>query len=137
VYGFAEDLEWIELLYTSLLIQIPAALKKAHARPGEDLATFRSSWMFGFHNAIHQRLLASRQRATAETEGTSTTGRGAELVLTDRKAIVERVFAAANPEATAFNTTSRGSGFGAGHQAGMNADINQTRIGPRRAALSR
>ncbi|MFF3767159.1 DUF2786 domain-containing protein [Streptomyces sp. NPDC001922] len=71
VVGFATDLESVELLYTSLLVQATAAMTRAEA--GQRTAgrkrtkTFRQSFLLGYANRIRQRLSAATERTVAES----------------------------------------------------------------------
>src|SRR6185436_15599813 len=89
VYGFTTDLERVELLYTSLLVQ--ATRELVHVRPdewGESTGAYRRSWLAGFASAVATRLHRAERRAAADRpsgpDGTSTA-----LVLRDRTALVE------------------------------------------------
>ena len=84
VYGFTSDLERVELLYTSLLLQATRDL--VYVRPdswGESTAAYRRSWLAGYASAVYARLLRAEQRASAE-QPTTGTGTSTELVLRDR-----------------------------------------------------
>ncbi|MFE2532701.1 DUF2786 domain-containing protein [Streptomyces sp. NPDC059371] len=75
VVGFEPDLEAVELLYTSLLVQATAAMAKAEAaqRAGgrKRTKTFRQSFLAAYAHRIGDRLasVAEEQVTAAETEG--------------------------------------------------------------------
>lgn len=97
VYGFASDLERVELLYASLLLQATRDL--VHVRPdyyGESTAAYRRSWLAGFASAVYSRLLRAEQRATAEQPATDS-GTSTALVLRDRADRVDSFVHAAHP----------------------------------------
>ncbi|WP_189315801.1 DUF2786 domain-containing protein [Streptomyces brasiliensis] len=95
VVGFASDVEAVELLYTSLLVQAQSALQAAGARTYGDGASrtrsFRQSFLVAYATRIDQRLGRVTEQAT---EAASDGGRGAALlpVLASRaEAVDDRV----------------------------------------------
>ncbi|WP_405960528.1 DUF2786 domain-containing protein [Streptomyces sp. NBC_00024] len=83
VVGFEADLEAVELLHTSLLVQATTALTKAEAaqRKGgrKRTKTFRQSFLAAYAHRIGDRLaaVAEAQVAEAEAESAGTGGAGA------------------------------------------------------------
>ncbi|MEU6097525.1 DUF2786 domain-containing protein [Streptomyces sp. NPDC047079] len=73
VIGFEPDLEAVELLYTSLLVQATAAMTKAEAaqRKGgrKRTKTFRQSFLAAYAHRIGDRLRAAAESEVAGTEG--------------------------------------------------------------------
>ncbi|MFF2567909.1 DUF2786 domain-containing protein [Streptomyces sp. NPDC058084] len=71
VVGFEADLEPVELLYTSLLVQGTAAMTRAEAeqRKGGRRRTksFRQSFLLAYANRLGARLSATTRRVAAET----------------------------------------------------------------------
>ncbi|MFJ9807767.1 DUF2786 domain-containing protein [Streptomyces sp. NPDC101158] len=71
VVGFEADLEPVELLYTSLLVQGTAAMTRAEAeqRKGGRKRTksFRQSFLLAYANRLGARLSATTRRVAAET----------------------------------------------------------------------
>ncbi|CAM5251924.1 hypothetical protein STENM223S_04776 [Streptomyces tendae] len=134
VVGFEADLEAVELLYTSLLVQAEAAMTKAEAgqRAGgrKRTKTFRQSFLAAYAHRAGTRLRAAARAATAES---AATGAAAEVdllpVLASREAAVtdrtERMF----PETT--TTRLRGAGDAAGWTEGTRA-ADAARVGHRR-----
>ncbi|WP_399886988.1 DUF2786 domain-containing protein [Streptomyces sp. BBFR51] len=131
VVGFEADLEAVELLYTSLLVQAEGAMTKAEAtqRAGgrKRTKTFRQSFLAAYAYRAGTRLRAAAEQATAES-GTAT---GVDLlpVLASREVAVtdrlERMF----PETT--TTRLRGAGDEAGWTEGTRA-ADRARVGRRR-----
>ncbi|MFI8947444.1 DUF2786 domain-containing protein [Streptomyces sp. NPDC053750] len=131
VVGFEADLEAVELLYTSLLVQAEAAMTKAEAaqRAGgrKRTKTFRQSFLAAYAHRAGTRLRAATEAATAET------GTAADVdllpVLASREVAVgehlERMF----PETT--TTRLRGAGDAAGWTEGTRA-ADRARVGHRR-----
>ncbi|MGV9980843.1 DUF2786 domain-containing protein, partial [Micromonospora wenchangensis] len=52
LFGFASDLERVDLLFTSLLVQAAHGLAGTAVPPGEQPAAFRRSWLAGFARVI-------------------------------------------------------------------------------------
>ncbi|CAL9522490.1 hypothetical protein SUDANB43_03848 [Streptomyces sp. enrichment culture] len=124
VVGFEADLEAVELLYTSLLVQAETAMTKAEAgqRAGgrKRTKTFRQSFLAAYAHRAGTRLRAAAEAATAES---ATTGAAADAdllpVLASREVAVterlERLF----PETT--TTRLRGVSDAAGWTEGTRA----------------
>lgn len=134
VYGFASDLERVELLYTSLLLQATRDL--VQARPegwGESTAAYRRSWLAGFASAVYSRLLRAEQRASAEQPATDT-GTSTALVLRDRCDRVDAVVRDAHPRLRSMRRRSlSGSGQTDGYHVGSRADLGARQVGHTRA----
>ncbi|MGW8065805.1 DUF2786 domain-containing protein [Streptomyces ziwulingensis] len=121
VVGFEADLEVVELLYTSLLVQAEAAMAKAEAaqRAGGRKRTkiFRQSFLAAYAHRAGARLRAAAEAVAAETG----TAAGVDLlpVLASREVAVadhrERMF----PETT--TTRLRGAADAAGWTEGTRA----------------
>lgn len=121
VVGFEPDLEAVELLYTSLLVQATAAMTKAEAaqRKGgrKRTKTFRQSFLAAYAHRIGDRLQAAAEGQVAESESE---GEGELLpVLAARDVAVtqrtERMF----PDTV--TTRLRGAGDAAGWEQGAAA----------------
>lgn len=73
VVGFEGDLEAVELLYTSLLVQATTAMTRAEAAQrsaGRNRTkTFRQSFLASYAHRIGDRLAATAQEVTATAEG--------------------------------------------------------------------
>ncbi|MFF3554574.1 DUF2786 domain-containing protein [Streptomyces tsukubensis] len=138
IFGHQSDLDRIELLYTSLLLQMHSGLAAQPVPVGTSgVRAWRRSWLLGFIHRVGKRIeeAENEARAAAQNEITAT-GRSTALVLADRKAVVEAKYRSAYPRArTGRTTTMTGSGFGDGWAAGGRADIGggSPRIGARTA----
>ncbi|MFD7564878.1 DUF2786 domain-containing protein [Streptomyces tendae] len=132
VVGFEADLEAVELLYTSLLVQAEAAMTKAEAgqRAGgrKRTKTFRQSFLAAYAHRAGTRLRAA---AEAATEAAATGAADAnllpvlasrEVAVTDR---VDRMF----PQTT--TTRLRGAADAAGWTEGTRA-ADAARVGHHR-----
>jgi hypothetical protein len=144
VVGFAADRARVELLYTSLLLQ--AGTQLVRARPsvrGESVAAYRRSWLHGFAQRVHQRLIEAEQAAADEAGARPPGGAGSPpatgvtVVLADRGDRVDRAFAEMFPGLQrARGQVLSGSGRAAGWEAGDRADLGGTGVaGAGRRAL--
>ncbi|GAA0665998.1 hypothetical protein GCM10010193_16840 [Kitasatospora atroaurantiaca] len=81
VVGFASDVEAVELLYTSLMVQAQSALQAAGARTRGDgvsrTRSFRQSFLVAYATRIDERLKRVTEQAT---EAASEGGRGTSLL---------------------------------------------------------
>lgn len=126
VFGFPEDLDGVEELFTSLLVQATAALQREGSkqdRYGRNRTTrFRRSFLAGFAARIGQRL----QETTQETVRTVEMETGAQLVpILDERAraatdAMEAAFPAAGPMKM---SVSDGEGFRTGTRVADEADL--------------
>ena len=138
LFGMTPDLERSQILYTSLLVQQAYGLAAAQAPPGENTRSYRLSWMIGFAAAVGSRLRAAEARARDEAAQRETeTATSVALVLASRESRVTALVNAAYPKLrNARPTQSRGSGSGAGWNAGQRADLGTKRVGASRRQLS-
>jgi hypothetical protein len=127
--GYGSDLERVEMLYTSLLIQSHTGMARAQPDYNEPLAAFRRSWLQGFTWAISQRLAQAEAHAAKQAAAEQTGGTSVALVLVTRTDLVNQRTQAAYPKLT--NARPRrltGSGRERGYAAGEQADLGQTRV---------
>ncbi|MFG3152189.1 DUF2786 domain-containing protein [Streptomyces sp. NPDC048219] len=130
VVGFETDLEAVELLYTSLLVQAETAMTKAEAaqRAGgrKRTKTFRQSFLAAYAHRAGTRLRAVAERTAAETGAADAdllpVLASREVAVTDR---LERMF----PETT--TTRLRGADDAAGWTEGTRA-ADRAQVGHRR-----
>jgi hypothetical protein len=139
VFGFRSDLERVELLFTSLLLQATTQLTRVrpvNAFRGESLAAYRRTWLHGFAGAVHVRLQKSEANATQEHSASQTGGQSAELVLRDRNALVKDAYddQFGNLQ-TAPPRRLSGSGYLDGHVAGERANLGTTGLRGGRTAI--
>ncbi|MGA5823267.1 DUF2786 domain-containing protein [Kitasatospora sp. NPDC094028] len=66
VIGFDGDLDGVELLYTSLLVQATHALNKAGSGKDSRSKAFRQSFLVAYAARIRERLTAATERATSD-----------------------------------------------------------------------
>jgi len=139
LFGHASDLERVEILFTSLLLQSATALARTPVPAYEHKAAFRRSWLAGFRMAVGGRLAAAESRAeSSAAERFRASGTSSALVLADRTAEVVTAMEAAYPHlGTARRRTLSGSGTGQGWAAGQRADLGSSRLGGTRRSLGR
>ncbi|WP_370944734.1 DUF2786 domain-containing protein [Amycolatopsis sp. cg5] len=142
VFGFRSDLERVELLYTSLLLQATTQLTRVRPegfRAGfESIAAYRRTWLTGFATAVYLRLKATEERA-ARSHVTEPGTKSAALVVRDRNTLVEDAYDAKYGNLRAApRRRLTGSGYLDGHSAGERANLNPTGLGSgTRGALPR
>jgi hypothetical protein len=131
LFGHSSDLERVELLFTSLLLQAATALTRTPVPGYEHKAAFRRSWLAGFRMAVARRLDESEARAEADAGARfRANGRETGLVLADRTAQVESAVHETYPHLrTAAPRSLSGSGIGLGWTAGQRADLGARRVG--------
>jgi hypothetical protein len=119
--GFPVDLDVVEVLFTSLLLQASTAMPHASAESARPKA-FRRAFLLGYADVIGGRLAAVR----AETDADADRGHpGAALVLADRAHQVEALFEREFPRLRSLRmSTSSGGGLSAGRAAGARADLS-------------
>ncbi|MFD0056885.1 DUF2786 domain-containing protein [Streptomyces sp. NPDC005047] len=131
VVGFEADLEAVELLYTSLLVQAESAMARAEAaqRAGgrKRTKTFRQSFLAAYAHRAGTRLRAAAEAVAAEAGSAGDVDllpvlASRDVAVTDR---LERMF----PETT--TTRLRGAGDAAGWTEGTRA-ADQAEVGRRR-----
>ncbi|MFD7738035.1 DUF2786 domain-containing protein [Kitasatospora sp. NPDC059800] len=135
IFAFESDLNRVELLYTSLLLQALNGMKHVRPLPGESPTSYRKTWLSGFSSAVYHRLKQAENAARSDYE--VSTGSSTELVLADRKS---RVVAERDRKYKKLRKTPKrkltGSGWGAGKAAGKQADLGGNRLAEtRRPAL--
>lgn len=127
--GFASDLQVVDLLYTSLLLQATTSLR----RQPETGRAYRRAFLIGFAAEVGQRLLAAKREAMAESDTASVA-----LALRDRDHEVEAATRAEFPSLrTSRTTVSDRRGLLAGRESGATANLSSGRnqVDSRRQAL--
>lgn len=132
VIGGRADLDAVELLFTSLLLQVAQGLAAAERTAGRSAAhrTFRRAFLLGYAHRIGERLQDARRRAAADASAE----RGVDLlpVLRSRREAVDAAVAQLFPRVR--TSRSRASvdtgGWYAGQTAAEHADVS-----PRRSPL--
>lgn len=128
--AFSSDLERIQMLYTSLLLQSARAVDLAadeHAwdLTGQTLAAWKRTFLTGYKSSVYRKLQDAKKAAIQETtNATSTT-----LVLLERK---DKVALHVKNNTTLNNKSGKrkltGNGYGIGRIEGRKADVGGTGI---------
>ncbi|PSK95709.1 uncharacterized protein DUF2786 [Murinocardiopsis flavida] len=132
VIGFASDIDAVEMLFTSLLVQATSAMTAEGGRRRADgtsrTRSFRQTFLIAFAQRIGERLAestaAAEEQAAAELSG-------ADLlpVLAARDRAVDDAFAESFPEATfaSAGRTVDGEGWSSGTAAADRAELHARR----------
>jgi len=130
--GIPADLDAVELLFTSLLLQVGQALGAAERTAGRRSAarSFRRAFLLGYAGRIRERLTSARERATRAAAAEQ----GVDLlpVLRSRQEAVDDAFTELFPRVR--STRSRSSTDAGGWEAGR-AAADSADVGSRRAHL--
>lgn len=136
LFGFESDLERLDVLYTSLLLQMANGLRQVQVPSWYDKGMVRAerrSWLLGFIGAVIERVKEAERKVQEEETTTSTS---TALVLADRAQLVEHDFRQAYPKIRNTRLSYSGNSYGAGRAAGQRANIGGTGLGNRtRGAL--
>lgn len=132
VFGYRSDLERLDLLYTSLLLQQASGLHQACVpERTSSLRAWRRSWLIGFATAVIARVRAAESAAAAEaTSPHAPDGSRAALVLADRAQVIRREADRAYPFTGSAPITYSGTGYRDGYAEGGKANIGGTRRAP-------
>ena len=123
--GYPADLDLVELLFTSLLLQAATAMRLA-SEGQRRIRAFRHAFLLGYANVVTDRVRLAQQRAVDDE--TSASGTSTALVLANRSADVDRVVDEMFPRLGRLRTSvSDGGGLRAGRSAGSTADIAASR----------
>jgi hypothetical protein len=131
IFGYASDIERVEILYTSLLIQMSHGLARATVPAWTTSPrAWRRSWLLGFAAAVIARIRDAERTATenASADRDSQSGRSAALVLASREQVVTARAKEAYPLTRKTRITYSGTGYRDGHDQGNRDDIGGTRL---------
>lgn len=127
VVGYESDIERVEIIFSSLLVQQSMGLSLAQMteRRGEDPRTFAKSYFAGFAVAVERRLRAAEKQA--ESEATT----GTDLALVNRNAVVFQKMTELYPRtrATASRPVRMNGGYTRGHSDGSRANLGVNSLG--------
>ena len=121
VFGFADDLESVELLYTSLLVQATTSMtaygRRSTAAGRSRTRSFRKAFLLSFATRIGHRLRDASDAAVGDAVGRH--GRSLLPVLADRRASVADAVEAAFPNMTSVRSSiaTDAEGWAAGRAA--------------------
>jgi hypothetical protein len=137
VVGYEADLERVDVLYSSLVLQMMRQALRVRPPSGscESTRTYRLSWLEGFAAQIAQRLYEAETKA-AGTASAKPGGSSTALVIASRKERVRAAFTELYPGlGKAKKRVRNGSGYRAGAAAGRRADLGGNSLGGHRGAL--
>lgn len=143
--GIEADLEAVDLLYTSLLLQASVAAAHETVPRGQTAVAWRRGFLLGFADTVSRRLDeimrdAMREAESATTSSPESSSSSVALVLADREARINeeytrrygRVASGRRPRPVLANAHARGTD--AGHRAdlGRRAPVegSRGRVGP-------
>lgn len=141
--GMEKDLQFVRMLFTSLLLQadiefltdaVQSACRTETSHPGHRIK-WRNTWMLGYINGIMVKLAERKRFARAEAENATP---GVGLVLASKKDRVDKAF---NDQVGRTKTMrsnasfAGGSAYGSGRDAGGRADVGDPRVGGTKGAL--
>jgi hypothetical protein len=125
VFGFQSDLERLDVLYTSVLIQMWHGLTGAEVPSwSRSPRAWRRSWLLGFATAVISRVRA----ASRATSAADSTGSRTALVLADRTQVIRGEAERAYPLTRTARITYSGTGYRDGYAKGQQADIGASRV---------
>ncbi|MDA4133158.1 MAG: DUF2786 domain-containing protein [Thaumarchaeota archaeon] len=143
--GFSSDVEKVELLFTSLLIQATNEVFAAEVPSWENTRSFRNSFFYGYSHTIGSRLAKVNREIRDEEVVRFQEEQGHDLlpVLASRKAQVDEAsfdrYSRVNKNGKrvstlrSTNTTySYNGGYGSGSNAAGRADLGNSRLGGRK-----
>lgn len=127
IVGFEADLDMVDMLFTSLIVQgTNAVLNSAHGGKA-----FRASFWYSFAGRVSERLAERRKQTTEEAAP------GTGLVLVDRAKEVDDAFAEAFPRTKSVTArVTSAAGVEAGRNAANRADMGGQRFGGARPAIA-
>ncbi|MDG4783276.1 DUF2786 domain-containing protein [Micromonospora sp. WMMD961] len=139
--GMESDLERVELIYTSLLVQALRFQTWDYSRDPLAWAQpkkWKRDYMDGFRTTVVPRIEQAEARARQEAqEAPQGSGPSVALVLVTKAELVSRAYEEKFPNARASSSSRPvGAGYGVGMDAGNRADIGGTRIATGRKAIS-
>jgi len=130
--GYPEDLDNVEALFASLIIQATRAVLAARVPVGDSARGFRHAFLIAFANRIHSRLEAVTKRIVDDAPASTA------LILRTKGTEVELRFRELFPRTRLrSNSVSSRQGRLAGYAAANSADLGQQRIVHPRLALDR
>ncbi|WP_127783266.1 DUF2786 domain-containing protein [Rhodococcus sp. X156] len=122
VYAMTADMERIELLYTSLLLQSAREMARLQVPAEENPIPYRRAWLTGYASTVLTRLVQAEKTSREDAKSGGATG--VELVLADRSALVEHAMNEAHPQReTTRQPRLSAAGLKAGRRAGARANL--------------
>lgn len=137
IFGFENDLEWVFMLFTSLLLQEISAMKvnERDKPPRDSLRSWRASFFSGFAHGVFMKMKEAQEVSDTEAQAD---GKGMALVvLKDKEERVRDMVNECYPRLRHGVGKHHGSYAGrqAGTTAGRRANIGQTSVHGSRGSL--
>ena len=139
LFGYTSDIERVNVLYTSVLLQMAQALQRIGAPmpgmrdpmlTGTRLRTWNRSFLLGYVNEVIKRVKAAEEHAAKQVKDQQTgSGQTGALVLASREAVIGAALKDAYPKLRSSRVTYSGKGYGQGAAAGRRANIGGTHVG--------
>ena len=134
LFGFQSDLERVDLMYTSLLLQMDHGLLRTEPPAWtRSVRAWRRSWQLGFCTAVIARVRQAEHAAKRTAEQDTASGSSTALVLADRSLAVKSAVGVEYPKLRTARITYSGSGYRDGYAKGQRANIGGTSVGRRTA----
>ena len=129
-FGYSSDLERLDVLYTSVLIQMWHGLAGAQVPAwSRSPRAWRRSWLLGFATAVITRVRAAEYAATCQaTDPSAASSSRTALVLADRAQVIRGEAERAYPLTRTARVTYSGTGYRDGYAQGQRADIGTSRV---------
>jgi len=128
IIGYLADIERLEVLYTSLSLQMHSGAVRV-----EGSISVRRGWMIGFAETVALRVREAEARAKQDAGGD---GSPTALVLASRGLAVRKAFNEEFPHTTRSKSRVNMGAYADGAAAGRRADIGGKRVGDSRRALA-
>lgn len=131
LFGYASDLERVDVLYTSILIQMSHGLAMQVVPERASPRAWRRSWLLGFSAAVISRVKAQEAAAVAQSGAAheqAGNGKSTALVLADRSLVIRAAVQREYPVTRAARTTYSGTGYGAGYEKGQRANLGTSQV---------
>lgn len=135
IFGYRSDIERVDLMYTSLLLQMFNELRHTPEPVAtRSIRAWRRSWLLGWVAAATNKVRTAENAAANGIKDVRTeSGKTGALVLADRSLVVRSKVDAEYPVTRASRLTYTGGGYRDGYAKGQNANIGGTGLGRRTA----
>jgi hypothetical protein len=139
VFGYRSDLERLDLLYTSVLLQQASGLQRTRVPEwARSPRAWRRSWLLGFATAVIARVRAAERAAATQAMSPETAdGSRTALVLADRAQVIRQEAERAYPLTRSARISYTGSGYRDGYTEGGKANLDGTGLASSRASRAR
>lgn len=132
LFGYESDLERVDVLFTSLLVQVATVLARPTPQYGETVVTWRKACFAGFALAVQDMLIKAESKAAQTVpQQRNASGTSTELVLRSRDeqvtAALYEMYPNVKPAKKRAVDISAG-GYRAGYEAGQRADLGTPRV---------